>query len=191
MDWGFFDITKWTDSGNVPAAGDSQKVSIYNQLKKAGLVAGLKPDGKTALAVAPVLNSSGLSSDDACLLQAWLGGAHEQDDPQFSFVSWDLSAQAACGMSKPWFGFTGHSVYDALKQLEKIDAKAAKLVKSCGEAKAKASAKKQTSEAEDDAKKLANEALAVVTTGAISVGTIAAVAVVAYIAFMVVTTKKG
>lgn len=189
MDWTMFEWGSKQNAGNVPAGG-SAPVSVYDQLKKAGLAAGLKPDGKTALAVAPILNASGISAEDACLLQAWLGGAHEQDDPQFSFVSWDLSAQAACGLSKPWFGFFGHSVYDALASLAKFDAKAAELVKSCGEAKAKASAKKQTAEAEADAKKIGEQALSVVTTSAIGVGTIAAVALVAYVAFLVVTTKE-
>ena len=208
MDWGFFDTTKWTDSGKVPAAGDSQKVSIYNQLKKAGLAAGLKPSNDAdALKVRQILDNSGLELRDACLLQAWMFGAHDKYDTSVGFellgVTWGeagfgatspkLSAQYACE-EYITFGdkFAGSdSIDSALSNLRKIDSKAAELVESVGNAKAKASAKKQDVEAEKDAEKIREKALAVVTTGAISVGTIAAVAVVAYIAFMVVTTKKG
>ena len=208
MDWGFFDTTKWTDSGQVPASGDSQKVSIYNQLKKAGLAAGLKPSKDAdALKVRQILDKSGLELRDACLLQAWMFGAHDKYNQGvsveafgttwggagFTATSGALSAQSACA-EYITFGdqlLLNDSISSALSNLKSIDKAAGELVESVGNAKAKASAKKQDVEAEKDAEKIREKALAVVSTGAISVGAIAAVAVVAYIAFMVVTTKKG
>ncbi len=67
----------------------------YDLLKKAGLSSS-KPSQATLQKVQAVLVKV-VSPADACLLLAWLGGAHDAADPQFASTSSALSAQAACG----------------------------------------------------------------------------------------------
>lgn len=161
----------------------------FDKLREAGISYGLKPLGAEALAAGPILAASGLTARSACLLQAWLGGAHDAHDTQFAFTAYGLSAQAACGIDNPWFVWSLPSIADALNELRDLDNKAADLVESAGKAKAKASAKKQNTEAEADAEKLRQQALSAVSVGAIGIGTVVAVAAVAYLVFMASTAK--
>lgn len=161
----------------------------YDKLRAAGISYGLKPLGEEALAAGPILAESGLTQRSACLLQAWLGGAHDARDQQFAFTAYGLSAQAACGIENPWFEWSLPSVSDALNELRDLDNKAADLVESAGKAKAKASAKKQTAEAEADAEKLRQQALSAVSVGAIGTGTVVALTAIAYLVFMASTAK--
>lgn len=164
----------------------------YDKLKAAGIAYGLKPDGAAAIAAGQILADSGISELSACVLQAWLGGAHDEEDTDFLATSSKLSAQYYCDEK---ISFTDNllgrdNASYCLAELAKIDDKAAKLVESAAKAKAKASAKKQNVEAQADAEKLYDQALSAVSVGAISVGTIAAVAVIAYVAFLAYTAKK-
>ncbi len=164
----------------------------YDKLKAAGISYGLKPSGSEAIASAQILADSGISELSACILQAWLGGAHDEKDPAFYATSQKLSAQWYCGDK---IGFTDllfgrDNVYYCLGELSKIDSKAAELVESAAKAKAKASARKQDAEAEADAKRLRDAALSAVSVGAIGVGTVVAVAAVAYL-FYLANTAKG
>ena len=175
----------------------------YDKLRDAGLAYGLKPSGPEALAAGPILASSGLSARNACLLQAWLGGAHDARQggvnwqvggatigvEGFGFTAYELSAQAACGIPDPWFEWSLPSIADALDELRAIDGKAAELVESAGKAKAKASSKKQSQEAEADAEAIRQRALSAVSVGAIGVGSVVALAAVAYLVFMANTAK--
>lgn len=175
----------------------------YDKLKATGMGYGLKPSRDERIAAGPILASSGLSAQSACLLQAWLGGAHDAHQqgiswqiggatigqPGFSFVAYELSAQAACGIPDSWWIWSLPSIDGALSELRAIDGKAAELVESAGRATAAASAKKQMSEAEADAAKLRNQALSAVSVGAIGIGTVVAVAAVAYLVFMANTAK--
>lgn len=175
----------------------------YDKLREAGISYGLKPSGPEALAAGPILAQSGLSSQSACLLQAWLGGAHDATDEGVSyqlfgatigwegssFIAYELSAQYACGISDTLFGWSLPKMSTAVDELRKIDAKAADLVDSAGKAKAKASYKRQTTEAQADAEKLGKQALSAVSVGAIGVGTVVAVAAVAYLLFLASTAK--
>ena len=164
----------------------------YDKLKAAGIAYGLKPDGQAAIASAQILADSGISELSACILQAWLGGAHDESDPAFAATSSKLSAQWYCGDKVGILDtiLGRDNVYYCLDELVKIDSKAAELVESAAKAKAKASAKKQNVEAQADADKLYNQALSAVSVGAISVGTIAVVAAVAYVAFLAYTAKR-
>lgn len=142
--------------------------ALHDKLLAAGLADGVKPSFETIQAIMPILANSGLDKTDACLLQAWLGGAHDLFDDDFGATSAALSAQQFCKLidsNKPSsieqaFSPLVRGVYGctlrecAIDALEKIDAKAAALVLSAGKAKAKASAKKQDEEAEADAEKL-------------------------------------
>lgn len=198
MFWDDFDAqasamnTKQLASGSIPPSGYSPAGTLYSKLRAAGLEAGLRPSWETLQAVAPILASSGLSQTDACLIQAWLGGAHDLFDGQFRYTSANLSAQQFCGLidsNKPSsieaevLSPFVRGVYScrfsecATDALAKIDAKAAELVLSAGKAKAKASAKRQDAEAEADAAKLRQEAFSAVGWGAgITVGTLLLVA---------------
>lgn len=162
----------------------------YDRLKAAGIDWGLKP-ANAAPALQPLLDS-GISELSACILQAWLGGAHdERDIGQFGATSVELSAQYYCKDKASWWDrIAGNdNVYTCLNELRKVDPKAAELVQSAAEAKAKASAKKQDVEAEADAAKLREKALSAVSVGAIGIGTVVAVAAVAYLVFMARTAK--
>jgi hypothetical protein len=163
----------------------------YDKLKAAGLSYELKPNRDEAIASAQILADSGISELSACILQAWLGGAHDEKDPAFYATSQKLSAQWYCGDK---VGFTDivlgrDNVYYCLGELAKIDSKAAELVESAAKAKAKASAKKQDAEAQADAQKIYNEALSAVGVGAIGLGTVVTVVAVAYLVFMANTAK--
>jgi hypothetical protein len=177
----------------------------YDKLRAAGIDYGLKPANATG-ALQPLLDS-GISELSACILQAWLGGAHDGYDTGVSFqafgefwgdegfgaTSSKLSAQYYCKDKDTFFAkLLGHdSVSYCLDELRQIDDKAAELVESAGNAKAKASAEKQDVEAEADAEKLRNQALSAVSVGAIGIGTVVAVAVVAYLVFMAQAAKRG
>ena len=71
---------------------------FVDELKKAGLKAGVKPVLSTLEKVKSVLAKIA-APDDACLILAWLGGAHDASDVAFASTSSGLSAQAACGQS--------------------------------------------------------------------------------------------
>lgn len=164
--------------------------TVYDQLKSAGLSPEQKPSLDTLKAVRDILVKI-VSPDDACLLLAWLGGAHDRADPNFLFVDIGLSAQSACGVAqwKQALGsFAYRSVDEALGDMTARGAdlaKCAALIRGAGKAKAKASAKKQASEANADALQLAKDALAAVTPeglgSSVSVGVGVAVAVVALV----------
>lgn len=78
---------------DAPTPGSSP---IYDQLKDTGLSASSKPSASTLDKVRGVLVKV-VSPEDACLLLAWLGGAHDAADAAFASTSVALSAQAACG----------------------------------------------------------------------------------------------
>ena len=163
----------------------------YDKLKAAGIAYGLKPDGAAAIASGQILADSGISELSACILQAWLGGAHDESDPAFYATAKQLSAQWYCGDKVGVLDMVlgRDSVWYCLGELAKIDSKAAELVESAAKAKAKASAKKQNAEAQADAQKIYNEALSAVGVGAIGLGTVVAVAAVAYLVYMANTAK--
>ena len=73
--------TKTLAAGSIPPAGVVPAGTLYQQLRAAGLDAGLRPSWETIQAIAPIIAASGLSQTDACLIQAWLGGAHDRADP--------------------------------------------------------------------------------------------------------------
>lgn len=164
----------------------------YDKLKAAGIAYGLKPDGPAAIASGQILADSGISELSACMLQAWLGGAHDYTDPAFAATAKQLSAQWYCSDKTGFLAelLGKNSISYSLGELREIDDKAAELVESAGNAKAKASSKKQDVEAQADADKLYNQALSAVSVGAISVGTIAVVAVIGYVAFLAYTAKR-
>lgn len=165
--------------------------ATYDKLRKAGIEHDLKPTGGDALKAKQILADSGLDELSVCLLQSWLGGAHDRADLAFFGTADELSAQYHCKNVTTWWDkFAGHDeILYALDQLRKIDDKAAELIDSAGNAKAKASAKKQNEEADADAKKLRDQALSAVSVGAIGIGTVVAVAAVAYLLFMASTAK--
>lgn len=162
----------------------------YDKLRAAGIDYGLKPVDASG-ALQPLLDS-GISELSACILQAWLGGAHYIGDLDFLATSDKLSSQYYCrDKAGTWDKLMGYdTVSYSLNELSKVDAKAAELVESAGKAKAKASAEKQNAEAEADAEKLRQKALSAVSVGAIGVGTVVAVAAVAYF-LLLANTAKG
>lgn len=178
--------------------GGTLSGALHDKLRDAGLAAGVKPSWESLQAIAPILASSGLSQTDACLLQAWLGGAHDLFDDDFGATSAALSAQQFCKLidsNKPSaveqaFSPLVRGVYGctfrecAIDALAKIDPKAAELVESAGKAKAVASAKKQDEEAEADAKKARDKALS-----NIKLGTGAAVGIVLLVAGAVLALR--
>jgi hypothetical protein len=112
----------------------------YDKLKAAGVAYGLKPDGAAALAAGPILADSGISELSACILQAWLGGAHDESDPAFYATARELSAQWYCGDKVGVLDMVlgRDSVWHCLGELSKIDSQAAELIESAAKAKAKA-----------------------------------------------------
>lgn len=168
------------------------KSGLADKLSKAGL-GDHKPSLQTLQAVQPLL-AAVMPADDACLVGAWLGGAHDRADSDFLFVDTGLTAQTACGVSQAaqaaggWFY---RSVDEALDDLAAAgNSDAADLIRKAGKATAKKSAKKQTQEAQDDAKKLAKKALDYATPdgfgSAISLGAgVAAAVVVAVVAWKI------
>ena len=165
----------------------------YDKLRAVGISEGLRPVGQEAIDAAPILYASGIPAKSACLLQAWLGGAHDATDFGFSegstFIAYELSAQYACGVPSAWFSWSLPSISGALADLRKVDERAAELVESAGNAKAKANYKQQTQAAQEDAERLRDRALSAVSVGAIGVGTVVAVAAVAYLLFLANTAK--
>lgn len=156
------------------------------KLSSAGLGA-YKPSLQTLQKVQPILAAM-MPAEDACLVQAWLGGAHDRADLSFLFTDIGLTAQSACGVSA-WSqalgDFAYRSVAEALDDLASQSADkaaAAELIRKAGKATAKQSAKKQDEEAQKDAKEMAKGALDALTPqgfgGAVSLGAGVAVAVV-------------
>lgn len=175
----------------------------YDKLRAVGISDGLKPVGQEAIDAGPILYASGIPAKSACLLQAWLGGAHDATDEGISyqlfgatigvegssFMAYELSAQYACGVPDTWFSWSLPKISDALADLRKVDERAAELVESAGKAKAKANYKQQTQAAQEDSERLRERALSAVSVGAIGVGTVAAVVAVAYLLFLASTAK--
>lgn len=177
-----------TTTGKAPTSKGWEaapaKFDLADKLSKAGLAAH-KPSLATLQKVQPILVAA-MPAEDACLLGAWLGGAHDRADGDFLFVDTGLTAQTACGISQ-WAqaagGWAYRSVDEVLADLAAAGHKdAADLIKTAGKSTAKQSAKKQTEEANKDAKKLAKDALGAVTPdgfgSSISLGAGVAVAAV-------------
>lgn len=182
------DVVASLTTGQAPAGNGwtaaPAKSGLADKLSKAGLSAH-KPSLAVLQKVQPIL-AAALPAEDACLVGAWLGGAHDWNDPDFFSTSPSLGAQAACGVSvfNEFLGpFAYRTIDDVLDDLAAAGhEEAAKLIRLAGKSTAKQSAKKQTEEANKDAKKLAENALGAVTPEgfgtSISLGAGVAVAVV-------------
>lgn len=182
------DVVAGLTTGQAPAGNGwtaaPANSGLADKLSKAGLAAH-KPSLAVLQKVQPIL-AAAMPAEDACLVGAWLGGAHDRADSDFLFVDTGLTAQTACGISQ-WAqaagGWAYRSVGEALDDLAAAGhEEAAKLIRLAGKSTAKQSAKKQTEEANKDAKKLAKDALGAVTPEgfgtSISLGAGVAVAVV-------------